>query len=245
VNIFNEFDRIKVIDKPTIVEDKFLFAPFLFDDEYPSLSKFNNLLAWFGHFEFKNFAITGYNTIMEHGPDHTLFSGPKHIFSGHFHKRQAKDNVVFIGNTFPMDFGDAGDIRRGMCVYDSDLDKVEFIDWDDCPKYQRTSLSEVVDGKWKPLSKTYTKCLVDIDITYTEAQAIKEAMIEQHDLRTFILEENKSYKRELLEGDESDDLENFVSLDDLVIAKLNAIEKNDMIDPSKLITIYQSLKVDI
>jgi hypothetical protein len=88
--------------------------------------------------------------------------------------------------------------------------------------------------------------LVDIDITYSEAQAIKEAMIEQFDLRSFILEENKTYKKELLEGEDSDDtLDDFVSLDDLVVKKLESIEKNDIIDPSKLIALYRSIKVDL
>jgi predicted MPP superfamily phosphohydrolase len=246
VNIFNEFSNFVIVDKPTIVENEFLFCPFLFDEEYKDLAKFNHLKAWFGHFEFRNFAITGYNTIMEHGPDHTLFTGPDFIFSGHFHKRQSKDNVVFIGNTFPMDFGDAGDIQRGMCIYDSDTKKVEFINWDDCPRYARTTLSKVVDPTWSATNKSYVKCLVDIDITYSEAQAIKEAMIEQFDLRSFILEENKTYKKELLEGEDSDDtLDDFVSLDDLVVKKLESIEKNDIIDPSKLIALYRSIKVDL
>lgn len=245
VNIFNEFERFTVIDKPTVVRD-FLFSPFLFDEEYKELAKYNNLKAWFGHFEFKNFAITGYNTIMEHGPDHTLFNGPDFIFSGHFHKRQAKDNVVFIGNTFPMDFGDAGDIQRGMCIYDSDTKNVEFINWEHCPKYVKTTLSDVVTGDWKSGSKTYVKCVVDIDITYTEAQDVKEAMIEQYNLRTFNLEENRTYKKELLEGESSDDtLDNFVSMDDLVIKKLETIEKSGIIDASILISIYKSIKVDI
>jgi hypothetical protein len=246
VNIFNEFENFVVVDKPMVVENQFLFSPFLFDEEYKELAKYNHLKAWFGHFEFKNFAITGYNTIMEHGPDHTLFNGPSYIFSGHFHKRQAKDNVVFIGNTFPMDYGDAGDLQRGMCIYDSDTNKVEFINWDDCPRYVRTSLSKVVDPNWTATSKSYVKCLVDIDITYSEAQAIKEAMIEQFELRSFILEENKTYKKELLEGDDGDiSLEDFVSLDDLVVKKLETIEKNDIIDPLKLVNLYRSIKVDV
>ena len=244
VNIFNEFDKFNVIDSPTVI-DNFLFSPFLFDEEYKDLAKFNNCKAWFGHFEFKNFAITGYNTIMERGPDHTLFKGPDYIFSGHFHKRQSKDNVIFIGNTFPMDFGDAGDLQRGYCIYDSPKNNVEFENWDDCPQYIRTSLSKVVDPAWSATSKSFVKCIVDVDITYSEAQAIKEAMIEQYELRSFILEENKSYRKELLEGDSDSSLDDFVSLDDLVIKKLESIEKNDIINPSKLIDLYKSIKVDV
>jgi hypothetical protein len=71
-------------------------------------------------------------------------------------------------------------------------------------------------------------------------------MIEQFELRSFILEENKTYKKELLEGDDGDiSLEDFVSLDDLVVKKLETIEKNDIIDPLKLVNLYRSIKVDV
>ena len=61
--------------------------------------------------------MTGYNTKLEHGPSHASFKNVKKIFSGHFHKRQAADNVCYIGNTFPMDFGDLNDNERLKNVY--------------------------------------------------------------------------------------------------------------------------------
>src|SRR4051812_14562314 len=90
VNQFREMTNIVVIDQPTVI-DGTLWSPYLFHNEYPDLSEYNDCAFWAGHFEFRNFMITAYNTVMEHGPEHTHFNGPKHIFSGHFHKRQAKD----------------------------------------------------------------------------------------------------------------------------------------------------------
>lgn len=248
VNIFNEFKNVHVIDKPIEI-DGLLFSPYLFSEEYKSLAEFNNCWAWFGHFEFRNFVITGYNVLMQHGPDHKLFKGPKKIFSGHFHKRQASDNVVYIGNTFPMDFGDAGDNARGMAVYDVLADHVEFFDWEDCPKFYKTTLSKISDGKWEPLPKMKIKCLVDIDISYTDAQEIKTTMIEEFNLRDFILEENKQAKQDLLEGDEKSAEEEFMefsSIDELVVAQLGTIaqDKTSPIDSTVLVEIYKNLKIE-
>ena len=248
VNIFNEVPNVQVIDRPTVI-DNILFSPYLFEDEYKKLIRFNDLWAWFGHFEFRNFVITGYNVLMQHGPDHSLFTGPKKIFSGHFHKRQIKDNIVYIGNTFPMDFGDTSDNERGMAIYDVLEDKVHFENWDECPKYYKTTLSKVVEDDWNPLPKMKVKCLVDIDINYTDAQEIKTVMLETYNLREFILEENKVAKQELLEGDEVDAEEEFMefsSIDDLVVNQLDSIapEKGSSIDPKKLVTLYKNLKIE-
>ncbi len=248
VNIFNEFPNVQVINKPTVI-DNLLFSPYLFEHEYKSLIQYNDLYAWFGHFEFRNFIITGYNVAMQHGPDHKLFAGPKKIFSGHFHKRQSNDNIVYIGNTFPMDFGDTSDNNRGMATYDIEKDKVSFFNWDDCPKYYKTMLSKVIDENWKPQSKMKVKCLVDIDINYTDAQEIKSAMIEAYELREFILEENKAAKQDLLEGDEVDAEEEFMefsSIDDLVVNQLESIspDKGSSIETKRLVEIYKNLKIE-
>lgn len=248
VRMFNELSNFKVIDHP-IVEDGILFSPFLFDTEYADLVKYNDLWAWMGHFEFQNFIITGYNTIMEHGPSHKSFSGPKRIFSGHFHKRQGQDNVQYIGNAFPMDFGDAGDYNRGMCTYSVKEDKIEFADWSDCPKYYKTQLSEVLAETWRPLPKMKIKCVVDVEIGYQDAQDLREGMIDVYKLRDFILEEDRAAKQGVLEGDNvtvKESLLNFTGIDDLVVQQLELLktDANVKMDPDLLISIYKDLPIE-
>lgn len=245
VRMFNELKNFKVIDK-VIVEDGLLFSPYLFEGEYANLIQYNHLWAFLGHFEFKNFVLTGYNTVLEHGPDHRLFPGPKRIFSGHFHKRQAQDNVIYSGNVFPMDYGDAGDYARGMCTYEVQTDKVTFTDWEDCPKYYKTSLSKVIDGKWTPLPKMKVKCVMDVELGYQEAVDLREAMIEAHNLRDFVIEEDRAAKQGLLEGERvevTDSLLNFTGIDELVVAQLQAAGKDVIqgIDVNMLIDLYKDL----
>lgn len=249
VRIFNEMTNFKVIDH-VHVEDGLLFSPYLFESEYAALIEHNDKWAWLGHFEFRNFIITGYNTVMDHGPDHKLFSGPKRIFSGHFHKRQGQDNVQYIGNAFPMDFGDAGDINRGMCTYRVEEDKMEFKDWEACPTYYKTYLSDVIAETWTPLPKMKVKCVVDGDVGYQEAQELREAMIETYQLRDFVLEEDRETKQGVLAGENvkvTESMLNFTGIDDLVTQQLEVLktdQKNKM-DVDLLIELYKDLPVEV
>jgi DNA repair exonuclease SbcCD nuclease subunit len=241
--VFEEFENIVLVNEPTVVGDQFLICPYLFKNEYPTLAKYNHLPYWMGHFEFRNFVVTGTDRRMDHGPDHTQFAGPTHIFSGHFHKRQANDNVVYIGNTFPMDYGDQGDDDRGLCFLDTSTDKVEFINWEDCPKYRKIRLSSVLDGSMDFPPKCRVRCLIDIDIAYSDAQALREEMVKTMGLREFSLEENISERKDAIAGEEGE-IDNFdlSSLNDAVITMLQTgVSGTSTIDATKLVEIYSTL----
>jgi hypothetical protein len=193
--------------------------------------------------ELKNFFITGYNTLATHGADHHDFDKPKKIFSGHFHKRQANDNVVYIGNTFPMDYGDADDNERGMCIYDTNTDTVDFINWEDAPSYKRIKISKIVDG-WKPKKKMKVTCEVDIEMSYSESMFIKETYVKDYELREFIIQE--TYKKELLEEELNSeqikkDIEGLSNIDDLILEDLTSIKDSKNIKGSVLADIYKDL----
>lgn len=248
VRMFNELKNFVVIDKPTVI-DSMLFSPFLFEDEYADIIQYNDLHAFLGHFEFKNFILTGNSNLAEHGADHKLFAGPKKIFSGHYHKRQSMDNIFYIGNAFPMDFGDAGDYDRGMCTYYVDEDRVTFTNWSDSPKYYKTKLTNVLADKWKPLPKMKVKCTIDGELGYNEAQELREAMVEAYELRDFVLEEDRTVKQELLEGDDAkvdEDLLDLSNVDDMVIKQLETVkdDKKAKIDGALLVEIYKSLPTE-
>lgn len=238
-----EYKNITLIDHPTIVNDQLLFCPFIFPQEYAELVKYNNLPYFAGHFEFKNFIVTGTAKTMDHGPDHKYLSGPTYIFSGHYHKRQAKDNVIFIGNCFNMDYGDAGDTQRGYCVHDLRSDDVYFIDWPQTPLYLKTSLSAVVTENFSPPPKTRVRCLVDLPMSYTEAQVLKIDMIETFNLREFVLEENVNEKKEALsESTDADyDVTELSTVNEMVLELLGTVNSTVTIKPVNLIEIYKTL----
>lgn len=242
---FEKLENVVLVNE-VYFENDMMFVPYIFKKEYPEIAKLiskNKPKYVFGHFEFNNFVITGADRRMEHGFDHSVLSGPKYIFSGHFHKRQARDNTIYIGNTFPTNYGDAWDDARGMCILDTSNDDVDFIDWLDCPRYRKVKLSDVFadDGMTFP-PKCRVRCMIDIDIGYSEAQALREEFTKIHGLREFVLEENILEKKDAIIGEEVMEEFDLSSLDDAVVRMIETgITGTSTIDSKKLVEIYQQL----
>lgn len=242
---YHEFSNFTVINEPVVIPnigDGALYSPFLFGEEYPGLTKFLSLKTWWGHFEFKGFIITGYNKVMEVGPDSSDFAGPEYIFSGHFHKRQVGNNVCYIGNAFPFTFNDAGDNDRGMMIYDHETNTAMFENWDDCPLYIKASLSDILDEKIILYPNARVKCLVDVPINFEESTMIKQKYFKDFNLREFSLEESQETQTVLTDTGSKVDFKNMqlASVDELVIHMLDNIE-SDKINKKTLIEIYKSL----
>ena len=249
---FRKFNNVYMISEPTYINNS-LWLPYIFESEYDVYEKeIQRADTVYGHLEFKNFFVTGYNTLMNHGPEADRFSNPKKIFTGHFHKRQANKNVIYIGNTFGMDFGDSGDYERGMAVYDTESDDVQFINWDavEAPKYLKVKLSDILNENWDPKPGSKIRCTADVEISYTEAQQLKNDMLELYSLREFSLEEDRSAVKSIINGEDlGDDEESFdelQSIDELVVKNLEAIpvDGSVKISRSKLIQIYTQLKLE-
>lgn len=248
---YQELENFRIIDEPTLVEeigDGMLWCPYMFADEYPSLQQYNKVPIWAGHFEFQGFVITGHSITMNSGPDPKDYRGPKHVFSGHFHRRQANDHVVYIGNCFPMDFGDAGDTARGMMTYDHNEDQVVFHDWDACPRYVKTTLSELLDGEVVLEPNARVKCIVDVPISFQESQELRNLFQEKYDLREFSMEESRELSAAVTGGDTViswDEETQLKSVDELVVDMLGELTgevvDKELIDKDLLVEIYQGL----
>lgn len=242
--IFEPFPNVTIIHENTSFEfgdKKVLFCPFLFPSEYGEQVRFiNSHEIVYGHFEFKGFVVTGDTKEMDHGPEHSDFKKCKRIFTGHFHKRQNKDNVHYIGNTFPMDFSDANDKHRGMMVYDYPSDDVKYIDWDECPTYIKCNLSELLASPKKYLrAKATVTCEADIDVTYDEVLKLQKVLTKKYDLREMnIYEPPETYAES--EEVEDEDLESEST--NVVVKNLLRKVKSKDIDSDKLIKFYEMVK---
>jgi DNA repair exonuclease SbcCD nuclease subunit len=244
----NMFDSLgfNMINTPTVIEDLgpkgALVCPFLFESEYPTLAQYLKTPVWFGHFEFKGFVITGDTKKMEHGPDPENFKNPRRIFSGHFHKRQTTGNITYIGNTFPVDFSDANDTKRGMMVYDYTLDDVTFKDWGECPTYIRTELSALIaDAKSILREDAVVSCVVDTDINYEQSLKLKAQLTKKYKLREITLQESADKMRALVDtGMDREELAKLDTTAKQVVAMLGNI-KAESIDNDKLIAIFEEL----
>jgi DNA repair exonuclease SbcCD nuclease subunit len=241
---FSDFKNFRIISEPQEINKEMYAAPYLFHPEYPELAaKINSYKYVLGHFEFRNFVVTGQDKVLDHGPDAKQFTGPRYILSGHFHKRQFSGNVVYIGNAFPTNYGDAGDSERGAAMLDTESEDIIFYDYPKCPLFYKTRLSHVLaaeNADFKPGSRV--KCLLDIDIGYTDVQALKAEMIEAYQLREFVIEQDAvNQKQAISEGLEVED-DALDQLDNTVRQLIkDGVTPTATIDPNTLVTIFDEL----
>lgn len=228
--------NVKIIDD-WFRQDDVVIAPWLVGDDAKKLSKMKGKYL-FGHFELPNFYMNAQVLMPDHGDiGDTHVSGFEQVFSGHFHKRQARKNIWYIGNAFPHNYADAGDDARGMMILEWDQEP-EFHAWPDQPKYRVHNLSEVLENpEGLLLPRSHVRVHLDIDISYEEANFIRETLIPQHKLREMTL---IPVKGNSVSDDSAQSGLKFESVDKIIIEGITNIE-SDFYDTKILLDIYKSI----
>lgn len=243
--IFDSLSNYTLINDITLIDDihgGVVGVPFLMEGEYEEMLKYKKVPVVIGHLELKGFVMTGSSNILEEGPDpERYFKHQKRVFSGHFHKRSQKNNVHYIGNTFPMDYSDTNDNKRGMAVYDFRSDDLKYINWSDCPKYVKTKLSDLMVNPKKILNQNArVKVIVDQDITLSENNELKKIFAEKYGLREIVLEEQIDTSVDLTEIEQEVEDLKLEGIDQIIPELLKRV-KSDKIDANKLVEIYKKL----
>ena len=227
---------VTVVDRVTTLDDVTL-VPWLVGDEWKTMKDLKSRYV-FGHFELPSFYMNAMVQMPDHGElQRGDLSSPEYVFSGHFHKRQHKGNVVYIGNAFPHNFADTWDDDRGMMFMEWG-GVPQYRNWPDAPKFRSLKLSRLIEEKDTLMkSKMYLKVNLDIDISFEEANFIKETFVKEHDVREISLIQDKD-NVDILVEDQTD--AKFESVDQIVTEQLVNIE-SDTFDKSTLLEIYNNL----
>ena len=223
--------------KETLTEGDVTIMPWLVGEEWRNVPKIKSRYV-FGHLELPLF----YMNAMVQMPDHGQLQGnhfvnQEYVFSGHFHKRQSKGNVTYIGNAFPHNYADAGDDERGMMILEWGKEP-EYHAWPYQPRYRVHGLANLIDNAATLLApRMHVRVNLDIEISYEEANFIKETFIRDYGLREMALIPNKTsgVDVDLAPGDVK-----FESVDQIVTDQLTNIE-SEFYDNKLLLQIYQNL----
>lgn len=234
--IRNQKNVILVNDVYT--EGRVSLVPWLVGDEWTSMKRLPSRYV-FGHFELPNFKMNANVEMPDHGGlNRGHFPNQEKVFSGHFHMRQHSGNVSYIGNAFPHNYADAWDDDRGMMVLEFG-GQPKYIAWPDAPKFKTIDLTRLIDDPTKYMdSNAFLRVTCDADISFEEANFLKETWQEEYKLREISL---IPAKREEHTQDWSGDV-HFESVDQIVVQQLTAIE-SEVIDRQTLIDIYNGLHV--
>lgn len=220
-------------------QDDVCMVPWLIGDEWKKIEKIKAKYM-FGHFELPSFYMNAMVQMPDHGDlkaEH--FKNQDYVFSGHFHKRQVKGKVHYIGNAFPHNYADAWDDARGMMILDKENNaEPEYLDWSNCPKYRTITLSDLLEDPDNMIkSKMYLRVTIDKPISYEEAQFIKETFISQYNCREITLIPQKQVEEISTELD----ISHFESVDQIVSNEITAID-SDSFDKKLLLDIYNGLQ---
>lgn len=231
----DKLNNVHIIDEPLIKGDVAII-PWLVEDEWKKVKSIKTKYM-FGHFEIPGFKMNALVSMPDHGEiQRGHFKNQDYVFSGHFHCRQAQDNIHYIGNPFGHNYGDAWDNERGAMFLEWG-EPPEYVNWEDGPKYITCNLSSVLedpDAYLKP--NTHAKISLDVNITYEEANFIKDTFIENYNLRELKLIHTRSAEDEHeFEGEIT-----FQTVDQIVVEQVTQIESTSF-DTKKLLDIYNGL----
>ena len=244
---FKDQKNFVIVNEPLEITPEIFATPFLFKDEYPLLAdQINSYKYVLGHFEFRNFVVSGSDRRLDTGPDASAFTGPKYLLTGHFHKRQLNKNVIYIGNTFPTTYGDAGDSERGAAMLETDTEELVFFNYDNAPLFYKTRLTTVLAGEVHFADQGRVRCLLDTEVGYSDVQALREEMMETFKLREFSVEEDLQSKKDSIEtGLNVDDELDLSSLDNTVRKLIHeGVSPTATIDPAFLVELFDELRID-
>ncbi|ASV44555.1 recombination endonuclease [Salicola phage SCTP-2] len=234
------FPNIKIIDEK-YTKDNATFYPWLVDDEWKNVKKSKSKYI-FGHFELPEFYLNSMVKMPDNGKlKYDDFTNQRYVFTGHFHKRQWKGNVCYVGSCFPHNFNDVNDDERGFMVLEWDKEPI-FYDWDNGPTFRSFEFKNLKNNEDYYIgdnNKLNLKIYYDNDDgNSTEVQNYRDWLIENYPVRTIKLLE--SSKQELFEGEEIDDAEVCDNVDSIVINQIKSMDTEEY-DIDMLINMYNDL----
>ena len=129
--LLKEYDNVVVYKDATDVViggTSVLFVPWICADNYDvSLKAIRNSASKvaMGHLELSGYlARPGFR--YDSGMDANLFSDFDVVLSGHFHHKNSKGNVTYLGNPYQMYWNDHGD-TRGFHIFDTETLKIRMV----------------------------------------------------------------------------------------------------------------------
>ena len=94
----------------------------------------------FSHLDIANFAMEG-SFLCKEGFAIKDFKSFDQVFSGHFHKHQVRDNIVYVGSPYQTRYSERHD-DKGFVELDLDSLDWKFIIYDESPKFKEVDIND-------------------------------------------------------------------------------------------------------
>lgn len=215
-------NNIELITEPTYKPvDGFLYLPWLTEDEnFVSLVNKSMPRYVFCHAELPGFQFNKLSSTVGVF-DETLYKGPEKIFSGHYHQRQEKGNVVYLGNCFCSTFADLDEEEnRGFCVLDTDTGEYTFYKVPGMPVYRKVAYSFLIEYPYKEIDNLYLKIVIDQPVNNEKLLELRKDLESNKNIISVSFENAYTETAEVKE----EQVEEYETIDDLVLNSIDALK---------------------
>jgi len=192
LHIFKGYPNIKVVDEPKVCEilgKQFYLLPY-YPNELMKTHKFPKADYMCGHIEVQGYMLNQFFKSEDGIDEQSITKFYKHVFLGHFHKKQNKGNLSYIGNLSRFFYGEDDD-ERGWTILDVNTNDIEFIEYNH-PRMYKFNISSLI--KEKDLSSIFNpgdnvKLVIDTNLKYSELDEFKSKLILEYKINDLVLED--------------------------------------------------------
>jgi DNA repair exonuclease SbcCD nuclease subunit len=207
LHIFSGYKNIKIVDEPQIVEiynKNFYMLPY-FPNAYIKDHQFPIADYMCGHIEVQGFMLNQFIKAEEGANANTITEKYNHVFLGHFHKKQTKGKLTYIGNICRFFYGEDSD-ERGWTILDVNTGDREFIEYHH-PRMYRFKVSELLEID--DLTTIFSvgdnlKLIIDTNLKYSELEELKSKLLLTHGINDLVLDD-QYFVWDDLDSDDEDD----------------------------------------
>jgi len=231
--------NIQIVREPTR-EGNCLLLPWLVGDETKTVKTLKGDRYVFAHLEVPGFLMNARVEMPKADGAIDIdgrLKGAEAIFSGHFHPRQRKGRMVYIGNVMPFNFSDAWDDDRGFMLLDWESGEQTFETWPNQPVFRTAKLSEIIEKPHEILKeRAAVRALADLDLPIEEMQEIRDTLLTEFSLRRFEFVQQGATAAD----EEQVELAPFRSVDQIVVEGLRQVDSTG-VDPERLVALYEDV----
>lgn len=160
--LLGEYKNIRVIRNPVRI-DEFDILPWICQENSDYI--FNEFIKrkdraryCLGHLELTGFSMYRGGESITHGYSPSLFDGYEMVFSGHYHHKSQRGNVLYVGTPYEITWSDYAD-PKGFHVLDTDTGKLEFIQ-NPYTMFARVVYNDKWSGDISTLAEKFVKVVV-------------------------------------------------------------------------------------
>jgi DNA repair exonuclease SbcCD nuclease subunit len=206
--VLNDFDNVVIVEDPEVIrvnEMDVLMMPWINEEnkEHAFTLLEEKHKYCFGHLEINGFEMFRGQVHRDGEFDSHLFSNVENVFSGHFHRKNKKGNIMYLGNPYQLTWGDYGDVR-GFHLINLQTGELKFIE----NPYQMFHTIEYTEAPKKidfeKYRDTYVKVICRKKGSVTKFQNFIKKLLSCNPIDVIIIENENTFEIEDIEDFEEE-----------------------------------------